>query len=55
VPERVVDDLEPVEVAEEDGEDVAGALGACQRVRQAIDEQEAVRQSGEGVVRRLRR
>ena len=39
-PEAVVDQLEAVEVEEQHRDVAAGALGACQRVREAVDEQQ---------------
>ena len=50
--ERVVDVLEVVEIHEQ-GRDPAGAVAPDQRVREPIDEQDAVRQAGQRVVQRL--
>ena len=55
VPERVVDELEAVEVEEEDrgrGGRV-GALGAPDRLVEPVQEQHAVREAGERVVQRV--
>ena len=51
--ERVVDDLELVEVDEDDRECLARALGAGQGVREAVLEQDAVGEAGKGVVQGL--
>src|SRR3954452_454770 len=52
VAERVVDELEAVEVHEQHG-DVAGlAARAYQGVPEAVEEERAVRQAGEGIVQR---
>ena len=53
VPEAVVDRLEAVEVAEQHGDRRAGSLGAGNRMAQAVDEQRAVGQAGERVVKSL--
>ena len=48
--ERVVDDLEAVEVEEEHGELLVVAVGLGHRERQAVAEEEAVRQVGQRIV-----
>ena len=53
VAEPVVHELEAVEVEEQHGDVAVGALGARQRVREAVDEQQPVREVGEVVVQRL--
>ena len=55
VAERVVDELEAVEVQEQDGRGGArvGALGAADRLVEAVEEQHAVGQAGERVVQRV--
>ena len=55
VAERVVDELEAVEVEEEDGGRRlrGGALGTADRLVEAVEEEHAVRQAGEGVVHRV--
>ena len=53
VAETVVDELEAVEVEEEHGDAAVGAIGTGQRVRQTVDEQQAVGEAGEVVVERL--
>jgi len=53
VPEAVVDDLEVVDVGEEHRDGSVGAAGARQRELEPVEEDHAVRQPGEGVVRRL--
>ena len=53
VTETVVDELEAVEVEEQDRDVALGAFGARQRVREAVDEQQAVGEVGEVVVQRL--
>jgi hypothetical protein len=50
VAEGVVDLLEAVEVDEQHGHAVAGALGALERLGEAVVEQAAVGQAGERVV-----
>ena len=50
--ERVVDHLEAVEVEDEHGDGAAVARGERERVVDAVDEQRAVRQPGQGVVQR---
>ena len=52
VSQRVVDDLEAVEIEHGDPEAVSVLLGVGHRLRQAIVQQHAVRQAGEGVVAR---
>ena len=53
VAERVVDELEAVDVEEEDGDGAgAAAHAAAQREREAVLEQRAVRQAGQRVVHR---
>jgi hypothetical protein len=51
--EGVVDELEAVEVDEQDRDAAAAALGAAEGVVEAVEEQRAVWQPGEGVVERL--
>jgi hypothetical protein len=53
VAEAVVDGLEAVEVAEEDRHRCGGALGAGERMPHSVQEERAVRQSGQRVVERL--
>ena len=53
VTERVVDELELIDVEEENGRTALGALRVRQRHGDAIAEQRAVRQSGQRVVIRL--
>ena len=55
VAERVVDELEAVEVEEQDrrGGGRVGALGAADRLVEPVEEQHAVRQAGERVVQRV--
>ena len=55
VPEAVVDDLEAVEVEEQHRRAALGvvALGAPDRLVEAVDEQHAVREAGERVVQRV--
>ena len=52
VPERVVDELEAVDVEHQHGDRAAVARGQRERVVHAVDEQRAVRQPGERVVQR---
>ena len=52
VAQRVVDELEAVDVEHEHGDGAAVARGERERVVHAVDEQHAVRQPGEGVVQR---
>ena len=52
VAERVVDDLEAVEVEEEDGDAALAPARAPQRLAEAVEEQRAVGQPGERVVQR---
>ena len=52
VSEAVVDELEPVEVQEQDGKGRRPPVETSERVREAVDDQSAVRQSGERVVHR---
>ena len=51
--ERVVDVLEVVEVHEQDREAGRRSAAPHERVREAVDEQDAVRQAGERIVQRL--
>jgi hypothetical protein len=53
VPERVVDELEAVEVEEEDGGRRSASSAVVQGERETIHEQRAIRQPGERVVQRL--
>ena len=53
VAERVVDDLEVVEIQEQHGERPAGLAPAAERVFDAITEQRAVRKVGHWIVKRL--
>jgi len=54
VPERVVHDLEVVQIEEEDGDElVRVADGSRQRVVEPLDEQGAVRQAGQAVIEGL--
>jgi len=55
VAETVVHLLEAVEVDEEDGDELAGALGACESLVEPITEQGSIRQAGQVVVERLMR
>lgn len=55
VPERVVDDLEAVEVEEEDRQRQLAVRASLQGDRQPIHEERPVRQPGEPVVQRLAR
>ena len=50
VPVAVVDQLEPIEVDEEYGHRIPGAQAAEQRVLQPLEEEEPVRETGEGIV-----
>ena len=52
VAERVVDDLEAIDVEHEHGDGAAVARGERERVVDAVDEQDAVRQPGQRVVQR---
>ena len=52
VAERVVDELEAVEVEHEDGDVDALALAAGQRLVEAVERERAVRQAGERIVQR---
>ena len=52
VPERVVDELEAVDVEHEDGEVDPVAAPAGQRLVEAVEREGAVRQPGERVVQR---
>ena len=52
VAERVVDELEAVDVEHEHGDRAAVARGERERVVDAVDEQRAVRQPGQRVVQR---
>ena len=53
VTERVVDDLEVVEIAEQDRDDLTRAAGLRERVLEPVPEQQPVRETGEAVVKRL--
>ena len=53
MPEAVVDGLEAVKVAEQHRDRGTGSLGAGDRMSQAIEEQRAVGESGERVVKRF--
>ena len=53
VTEVVVDDLEPIDVAEEHGHPAAGAVGLEQRVVEVVEEQAAVGQAGQGILERM--
>ena len=53
VPEAVVDRLEAVQVGEQHAHRVARRLGAGARLREAVDEEGAVREAGERVVEGL--
>ena len=55
VSERVVDALEPVEIAEQHGERAGAARQVDNRLAEAVHEQGAVGQPGERVVQRLER
>ena len=50
VSQRVVDELEAVEIANHQRERAPVAIGVCHRLRQAIVEKHAVRQAGERIV-----
>ena len=53
VAERVVDELEAVEVEEQHGDRRPAARAVVERQREAVHEQRAVRQAGQRVVQRL--